>query len=406
MSNLRELLNPERPESFSQQSTAGTPSPSTTSTPVIENVDRDNDLAHESLVNLDASYATYPGSDPSLVENTAHPPHENCPDSLDCLPDTNDRPQHTLPVILRCAILGSAKRKLTIRDIYAAMEKKYPYYRTAGPAWKQSVRHHLSLSRLFERKAKPVTEPGFGSYWTVNLDAPPGTKRPRKRGRQNKSANPNHISSFVAGVGPSTERRGRPKKYVPQDFEIEQISGHPSPSSFHVPSSILAVPQISSGNFAAYQLPVNGCSSQQFRLHSVHDMPSPHVDHGDDEKMFDTHDDYTEQDSPTLTDDADGSIDNRSEERAVYTYSGDPRTLPPPSLSSVPVDPTLITNYNEPIQHISRLGDEIRELQGRVTSLYTEKSKMERELDDARAEIARLRAKNEVLERKSGNGTL
>ncbi|EJD03825.1 winged helix DNA-binding domain-containing protein, partial [Fomitiporia mediterranea MF3/22] len=78
------------------------------------------------------------------------------------------KPQHTLPVILRCAILGSAKRKLTIRDIYAAMENKYPYYRTAGPAWKQSVRHHLSLSRLFERKAKPVTEPGFGSYWTVN----------------------------------------------------------------------------------------------------------------------------------------------------------------------------------------------------------------------------------------------
>ncbi|OCB85639.1 WD40 repeat-like protein [Sanghuangporus baumii] len=404
MSSLRELLNPERPESFSQQSTVGTPSPSTRSTPIIENVDN-NVLAHESLVNLDPSYTNYPGSDPSLVENMAHPPHENCPDSLDCLPDTNDRPQHTLPVILRCAILGSAKRKLTIRDIYAAMEKKYPYYRTAGPAWKQSVRHHLSLSRLFERKAKPVTEPGFGSYWTVNLDAPPGTKRPRKRGRQNKSANPNQNSSLVAGVGSSTERRGRPKKYAPQDFEIEQIS-KPSPSSLHVPSSILAGPQISSGNFAIYQLPVNRCSSQQFRLHSVHDMPSPHVEHDDDEKMFDTHDDYAEQDSPTLTDDADGSIDNRSEERAIYSYSGDPRTLPPPSLSSVPVDPTLITNYSEPIQHISRLRDEIRELQGRVASLYTEKSKMERELGDARAEIARLRAENEALERRSRNGTI
>lgn len=68
--------------------------------------------------------------------DTRHPYHKNCPDSLDCLPDTSDRPQHTLPVILRCAILGSAKGKLTIRDIYAAMENKYPYYRTAGPAWK------------------------------------------------------------------------------------------------------------------------------------------------------------------------------------------------------------------------------------------------------------------------------
>lgn len=135
-----------------------------------------------------------------------HEPHPDCPDTLACLPDTNGRPQHTLPVILRCAILGSPKRRLTIREIYAAMEKKYPYYKTAGPAWKvcplpcppysrepispplfplskQSVRHHLSLNRLFERQPRPATDPGFGSYWTVNLDAPPGTKRPRKRGR-------------------------------------------------------------------------------------------------------------------------------------------------------------------------------------------------------------------------------
>ncbi|KAI0053388.1 winged helix DNA-binding domain-containing protein, partial [Auriscalpium vulgare] len=78
------------------------------------------------------------------------------------------RPQHTLPVILRCAILGSPKKRLTIREIYAAMEDKYPYYKTAGSTWKQSVRHHLSLNRLFERQPRPVTDPGFGSYWTVN----------------------------------------------------------------------------------------------------------------------------------------------------------------------------------------------------------------------------------------------
>ena len=52
----------------------------------------------------------------------------------------------------------------------------------------QSVRHHLSLNRLFERQPRPPSDPGFGSYWTVNLDAPPGTKRPRKRGgRSNKT---------------------------------------------------------------------------------------------------------------------------------------------------------------------------------------------------------------------------
>jgi hypothetical protein len=74
-----------------------------------------------------------------LQEDTSkheHKMHPDCPDTLDCLPDTEGRPQHTLPVILRCAILGSPKKRLTIREIYAAMEAKYPYYRTAGPTWK------------------------------------------------------------------------------------------------------------------------------------------------------------------------------------------------------------------------------------------------------------------------------
>ena len=65
-----------------------------------------------------------------------HKAHADCPDTLACLPDTNGRPQHTLPVILRCAILGSPRKRLTIREIYAAMESKYPFYKSAGQTWK------------------------------------------------------------------------------------------------------------------------------------------------------------------------------------------------------------------------------------------------------------------------------
>jgi len=73
---------------------------------------------------------------PNIPHNPDHKPHPNCPDTLACLPDTEGRPQHTLPVILRCAILGSPRKRLTIREIYAAMEGKYAYYRTAGQTWK------------------------------------------------------------------------------------------------------------------------------------------------------------------------------------------------------------------------------------------------------------------------------
>lgn len=81
--------------------------------------------------------------------------------------------------------------------------------------YQQSVRHHLSLNRLFERQPRPATDPGFGSYWTVNLLAPPGTKRPRKRGRPNKEPRPKK-NDLVAVEDPSSSstkpRRGRPRK--------------------------------------------------------------------------------------------------------------------------------------------------------------------------------------------------
>jgi len=58
---------------------------------------------------------------------------------------------------------------------------------------------------LFERQTRPVTDPGFGSYWTVNLEAPPGTKRPRKRGR------PAGKDAPEDGLAP-VRKRGRPRK--------------------------------------------------------------------------------------------------------------------------------------------------------------------------------------------------
>lgn len=138
-------------------------------------------------------------SDITVHAGFTHPHHPNCPDSLNCLADTNDKPNHILPVIIRGAILGSPMRKLTLRGIYATIEEKWPYYRTAPSGWKarrwfflwtlwtnwppkqDSIRHNLSLNRLFKKVPRPGTESGHGSYWTVDLYAPPGSKRPRKR---------------------------------------------------------------------------------------------------------------------------------------------------------------------------------------------------------------------------------
>ena len=113
----------------------------------------------------------------------------------------------------------------------------------------QSVRHHLSLNRLFERQPRPVTDPGFGSYWTVNLEAPPGTKRPRKRGRPKRDVNGDAESA-------PAKRRGRPRK-IPET-ENDQQAGHsqiatpPIPSGDHM-SSQFSVSSTRTGNGRPYE---------------------------------------------------------------------------------------------------------------------------------------------------------
>lgn len=82
-----------------------------------------------------------------------HPHHPDCPNSLNCLPDTNEKPNHILPVIVRSAILGSPKQKLTIREIYKAVENKFPYFRTTEVNWKVPCLQLLAI--IVEAKDAP-----------------------------------------------------------------------------------------------------------------------------------------------------------------------------------------------------------------------------------------------------------
>ncbi|KAF9531949.1 hypothetical protein CPB83DRAFT_848085 [Crepidotus variabilis] len=224
--------------------------------------------------------------DLGLLDHKAHP---DCPDTLGCLPDTNGRPQHTLPVILRCAILGSPRKRLTIREIYATMEAKYPYYKTAGQTWKQSVRHHLSLNRLFERQPRPVTDPGFGSYWTVNLLAPPGTKRPRKRGRQNKS-DPSKSTSPKEGEGTiiipqPTKFQFQPQSHPPPpppplpEPQVKSFNNPRAPHQYQPSMGSIPSPPPSSSSSQAY--PVHDNSRQLSPRHARHSHLNhkPHMQH-------------------------------------------------------------------------------------------------------------------------------
>ncbi|GMR30999.1 hypothetical protein PMAYCL1PPCAC_01194, partial [Pristionchus mayeri] len=66
------------------------------------------------------------------------------------------------------AILSSTTGQLTVSDIYTCICEHFPYYRTAPPAWKNSVRHTLSLNKHFQKtEIMPEGNPRKRYMWSI-----------------------------------------------------------------------------------------------------------------------------------------------------------------------------------------------------------------------------------------------
>lgn len=122
-----------------------------------------------------------------MLEDPAHP---------------GEKPNFPYPLLIRAAIQSSPKQALTLQGIYDALQQRYEWFRAHkdDKAWlvrhsglqtamkthntvQGSIRHNLSLNKLFRKVQKPITEPGKGSYWTVDASAGEGNKRERKRNK-------------------------------------------------------------------------------------------------------------------------------------------------------------------------------------------------------------------------------
>lgn len=149
-----------------------------------------------------------------------------------------------------------------------------PKFPSLMSSLQQSVRHHLSLNRLFERQPRPVTDPGFGSYWTVNLSAPPGTKRPRKRGRTSKAVSG---SSQVDSTQSNQQRtRGRPRKLLAQKETSAERSTFTSPPPFTAGAiSSTRAYEHDSEEHTERQGSSHGCNRSEDEYESEEDMIIP-----------------------------------------------------------------------------------------------------------------------------------
>lgn len=76
------------------------------------------------------------------------------------------KPQHSYIGLIAIAILSSPETKLVLSDIYQYILDNYPYFRTRGPGWRNSIRHNLSLNDCFVKAGRSAN--GKGHYWAIH----------------------------------------------------------------------------------------------------------------------------------------------------------------------------------------------------------------------------------------------
>ncbi|XP_065829998.1 forkhead box protein P4-like isoform X2 [Oscarella lobularis] len=77
--------------------------------------------------------------------------------------NVDSRPPLTYIVLIRQAILESNSKQLALSDIYQWFSANFVFFKPNVPAWKNAVRHNLSLHKCFVR-----VENFKGAVWTVN----------------------------------------------------------------------------------------------------------------------------------------------------------------------------------------------------------------------------------------------
>ncbi|KAG6329022.1 hypothetical protein ID866_10067 [Astraeus odoratus] len=178
----------------------------------------------------DPGRSIFPDAGPYLRQQLGLAAHE--PINLWSLPDPppGEKPNQPYPMLIKLAIYGSESKQLTLQEIYNELEKRFAWFREHRNerAWKNSIRHNLSLNKVFRHVPRPITEPGKGSYWQLDVSGGEGYKRPRKRrNRSSKSI-------------PSDEEEEYDMSEVDEETEgqspLEAQSALADPSQYSFPS--------------------------------------------------------------------------------------------------------------------------------------------------------------------------
>ncbi|KAK3916322.1 Forkhead box protein I2 [Frankliniella fusca] len=149
------------------------------------------------------------------------------------------KPQHSYIGLIAMAILSSPDAKLVLSDIYQYILDNYPYFRTRGPGWRNSIRHNLSLNDCFIKAGRSAN--GKGHYWAIHPanvdDFKKGDFRRRKAQRKDR-----HRGHFE-GSGSTLDDVRKHMGLAVDEEGNESPSPPPTPASPPLPPTIWAAHQ-------------------------------------------------------------------------------------------------------------------------------------------------------------------
>lgn len=183
------------------------------------------------------------------------------------------KPQHSYIGLIAIAILNSPECKLVLSDIYQYILDNYPYFRTRGPGWRNSIRHNLSLNDCFVKAGRSAN--GKGHYWsihTANLeDFKKGDFRRRKAQRKVRkhmglsvdddgtdspsppplSITPPPISTALQWMNAIGNHHGMFQPGIPEQNRIGPMHHHPHHAQHHITATTKVFSTVSHHRSAA-----------------------------------------------------------------------------------------------------------------------------------------------------------
>lgn len=96
------------------------------------------------------------------------------------------KPPHSYAYLIKKALTEAPEGLLSLNGIYTWIKNTYSYYKTADPAWQNSIRHNLSLNKMFEKVKRPANDPGKGGFWKLNMNFCPMKIRTKKEKENRK----------------------------------------------------------------------------------------------------------------------------------------------------------------------------------------------------------------------------